>query len=250
MYEQEPRLNRPADKAPGSEFGSEYFVSWVYKPTSMYWWSTRYYEKIIRRFSPGKRIIEIGCGLGHLLGRLEPEYETFGVDLSRHAVRQTRVNAPGSVSLVTDIQGTSIFPEAFFDCVIAKHVVEHLADPPAGFRSVARLLRPGGVFLFMTPNTAHVFRERKGDSWHALKDPTHISLKAPDEWRAIAEAAGFRIRRLFGDGLWDVPYFPFIPRIVQGVIFGLPAALQVLTGTAMIPVRCGESAIFVAEKTG
>ncbi len=47
------------------------------------------------------------------------------------------------------------YADATFDVVIADNVVEHLADPQAVFREVCRVLRPGGVFLFKTPNRLH-----------------------------------------------------------------------------------------------
>jgi len=42
--------------------------------------------------------------------------------------------------------------DATFDLVSANMVVEHLADPEAVFREVFRVLKPGGAFVFVTPN--------------------------------------------------------------------------------------------------
>jgi SAM-dependent methyltransferase len=44
------------------------------------------------------------------------------------------------------------FHDASFDIVTANMVVEHLNDPVASFSEVARVLKPGGLFLFHTPN--------------------------------------------------------------------------------------------------
>lgn len=41
------------------------------------------------------------------------------------------------------------------DLVSANMVLEHLADPLGVFREVARILKPGGAFVFVTPNRAH-----------------------------------------------------------------------------------------------
>jgi SAM-dependent methyltransferase len=46
------------------------------------------------------------------------------------------------------------FPSESFDVVTANMVVEHLEQPIGGFREAARVLRPGGLFLFHTPNVA------------------------------------------------------------------------------------------------
>jgi len=56
------------------------------------------------------------------------------------------------------------------------------------------------------------------------------------------------VLKQFGDGLWDVPYFPVIPRIVQFGMFGFPAFLQVITRTTWIPLSLGVNQINVARK--
>ncbi len=229
-------------------FSSEYFKPWVYHPTSMYWWSTRYYMRLVTRYCRGGRLLEVGCGLGHLLGMFDGAFETYGVDISEYAVRTTHENAPRARVLVAKVEGLSMFPAAYFDVLIAKHVVEHLPDPPSAFQQFARILKPGGVFIFGTPNTESALRGLKGEQWYALHDKTHISLKPPSDWASLTRAAGMHIVKMIGDGLWDVPYLPVIPTALQRVVFGLPAALQVVTGTAWMPVALGESVIVVARK--
>jgi len=43
------------------------------------------------------------------------------------------------------------FPDARFDLVITQDVLEHLFDPKAAFREIARTLRPGGAQIFTVP---------------------------------------------------------------------------------------------------
>jgi len=47
------------------------------------------------------------------------------------------------------------FPDASFGAVLTDYALEHVEDPPALFREVHRVLVPGGVFLFRTPNIFH-----------------------------------------------------------------------------------------------
>ena len=47
------------------------------------------------------------------------------------------------------------FPESSFDACVSDWVLEHVEDPEAHFKEVARVLRPGGVYCFRTPNLFH-----------------------------------------------------------------------------------------------
>ena len=55
-------------------------------------------------------------------------------------------------------------------------------------------------------------------------------------------------RKVFGDGMWDVPYVPLVPARVQLLFFGLPGALQAVTCVPFVPLSLSESLILVAER--
>jgi SAM-dependent methyltransferase len=105
---------------------------------------------------PGVRWLDVGCG-----HQVLPEWraaaerdmvgragEVVGVDLDfpsivRHGT--IRLRALASLDHLP-------FADGVFDLVTANMVAEHLAAPEQEFAEVARVLRPGGVFLFHTPN--------------------------------------------------------------------------------------------------
>lgn len=47
------------------------------------------------------------------------------------------------------------FADGSFDACVSNYVLEHVADPTAHFAEAARVLRPGGVYLFRAPNRYH-----------------------------------------------------------------------------------------------
>lgn len=236
-------------------YDESYFRSYNYEGASlgrfsMYWWARRYYATLVKRRRHSGRLLEIGCGLGHLLARLENRFETFGIDISEYAVAQARRVARRSTVEVLPAEGIDRFGPDAFDVIVALHLMEHLHDPALVLRKCAQVSRRGGLLLMTTPNLRAPFIRLKGEEWQGYKDKTHINMKEPHVWRQLLEASGFRVEKVFGDGLWNVPYVTFIPARIQLAFFGLPAAVQTLTGTTFNPARLGENLIILAEKSG
>ncbi len=237
-------------------YTADYFKSWNYADRglgrfSMYWFARRYYAALIRRYAPAQdgKLLELGCGLGHLLGLLQDDFQCVGIDLIDFSIEQTRINAPKAEAHQMDVSEISQFEEGVFSVVVALHLVEHLPDPEEAIRQVARLLKPGGIWLFATPHpdySLRCFKDRENDA--IGKDKTHINVQPPQQWREWCEQNGFEMVKHFGDGLWDVPYFPVIPKVVQFAMFGFPAFLQVATRTTLTPLSMGVNQIGIARK--
>jgi SAM-dependent methyltransferase len=103
-----------------------------------------------------RRVIEVGCGIGTDLVRFaKGGARVVGVDLSETAVGLAAKNlalhgVPGEV-LVAD--GTSLpFPPASADVFYAHGVLQYAADPRAIVTEALRVLKPGGVAIFMVYN--------------------------------------------------------------------------------------------------
>ena len=220
---------------------------------NMHWWSARFYALMARRLlrrAGGRRILEIGCAHGYTLRWLEREFEAFGVDLSPYAVEKARAVAPRARVFAADVCGELPAEVAAggFDLVLAKYVLEHLPAPEKALAAARALLAPGGALLFAVPDTTSPGRRFKGDDWYALRDETHVSLLAPEEWLRRTRAAGFVVERTFSDGLWDVPYVKWLPRLAQYPLFSLPTIVSVLFARPWIPAGRGENLIVVARR--
>ncbi len=232
-----------------SYFHKDTYATVSFARYSQYWWSNRFYARLARRYGPKQgRVLEVGCGLGHLLGWLADRYQVTGVDVNTWALDQSRQNVPQGTFMEMTAEDLSAFEDNSFQIVITKHVVEHLPDPEKGIAEMSRVLAPGGLLVFATPNLDSQMRKIKKQNWIGYRDPTHISLKPPAEWLVYLRAHGLQPLRVFSDGFWDPPYFPGIPRIVQRLFFGAPGGLQAILGWIIIPVRMGESLIILAKK--
>lgn len=246
--------------APIEHYTREYFQKWNYADRglgkfSMYWFARRYYAALVRRYAPAmvqgetRRLLEMGCGLGHLLGLLQDDFQCVGIDLIDYSIEQTRINAPKAQAYQMSADDLSEFESESFSVVVALHLVEHLPDPAHTIREVSRILKPGGLWLFATPHPDYSLRRFKDRDTDAIgKDKTHINVHPPQQWRQWCENSGFRMVKHFGDGLWDVPYLPLIPKVIQFGLFGLPALAQVITQTTWTPLSMGVNQIGVALK--
>jgi SAM-dependent methyltransferase len=243
---------------PNEHYTREYFEKWNYadRPLgkySMYWFARRYYAALARRYAPrdGGKLLEMGCGLGHLLGLLQDDFQCVGIDLIDYSVEQTRLNAPRAQALQMSADDLSAFESGTFSAVVALHLVEHLPNPAHTIREVSRLLKPGGLWLFATPHPDYSLRRYKDRDNDAIgKDKTHINVHPPQVWADWCRDSGLTMVKHFGDGLWDVPYLPLLPKIVQFGLFGLPALAQVVTRTTLTPLTMGVNQIGIARKNG
>ena len=97
-----------------------------------------YYDRLTRilrvRVPPGERVLDLGCGAGHLLAALEPS-RGVGIDVSAPAIRAARERY-GSERL-SFLEGDAADPELLaqaggpFDTILLVNVVTHVTDVQA-----------------------------------------------------------------------------------------------------------------------
>jgi SAM-dependent methyltransferase len=98
------------------------------------------------------RTLEIGAGLGaHLAFEDLAAQDYHVVELRPELVEQLRARFPMVKSVVGDCQETMDYPPAYFDRVLAIHVLEHLPNLPRALDEIDRVLRPGGLLSVVLP---------------------------------------------------------------------------------------------------
>jgi ubiquinone/menaquinone biosynthesis C-methylase UbiE len=106
----------------------------------------------------GRRVLEIACGRGDFatwcVRRPAPPALLVAGDLSGAALRiaRGRVGAPAPTAFLQADAEAIALRSATFDTVICCETLEHLEEPHAALKELARVLRPGGRLFLTTPN--------------------------------------------------------------------------------------------------
>jgi SAM-dependent methyltransferase len=111
-----------------------------------------YAELVRRRLKPGDQVLDLGCGRGGLVEQLShPERQIVGVDPDLVSLQEHRLDIPRAAAYSQRLP----FAEASFDLIFCSWLLEHLDRPSQTLQAVRRVLRPGGSFVFITPNGRH-----------------------------------------------------------------------------------------------
>lgn len=104
----------------------------------------------------GQRALDVGCGGGYLseeLARLG--FEVLGVDPAPESIAAAQIHA-NQTGLDIDYHvaqaETLPFPDGSFDLVTCCDVLEHVQDLDRTLSEIARVLKPGGIFMYDTIN--------------------------------------------------------------------------------------------------
>jgi len=129
------------------------FNKYYYSHSEFVGGTTAFHNLLRAHIESGSSVLEIGAGptneTTNYLATLGP---VAGADISREvhnndALREART-----------FDGLHLpFPDGAFGACVSNWVIEHLADPSTHFREIGRVLKPGGIYCFRTPNRWHYF---------------------------------------------------------------------------------------------
>jgi SAM-dependent methyltransferase len=151
------------------------------------------------------RILDIGCGQGPALDILRAKgySSVVGITLNDEDIRVCQEK--GHEVRKMD-QSFLEFPDASFDFIWARHVIEHSIFPYFTLSGYARVLSPGGQLYLEVPAPE--------TSCNHEKNPNHYSVLCHGAWVSLLERAGFSlledIKLSFPTGMGPDEYWVFI----------------------------------------
>lgn len=142
----------------------------------------------------GSRLLEIGCGNGYLLVRMEHlGWEVEGVDFDPAAVAVAREKGLSVRCGDVHAQG---YPDDYFDAVYLGNLIEHIYDPDALLKECRRVLKPHGQLVVLTPNSESWGSRLFGEDWRGLEPPRHLQLFNLRNLGELARKSGFVLQEL------------------------------------------------------
>jgi SAM-dependent methyltransferase len=142
----------------------------------------------------GRRVLEVGCGVGNFTGLLLDRDTVIAVDVQPECIERLKLRYPDQPNLYAfecDVLAPEFRGLAKFspDSSVIVNVLEHVDDDSAALKAVASVLAPGGVIVVLVP------------AFQALYGPIDKNLGHHRRYsrRAILQLArqtGLRIRKL------------------------------------------------------
>jgi 2-polyprenyl-6-hydroxyphenyl methylase/3-demethylubiquinone-9 3-methyltransferase len=146
----------------------------------------------------GKTALDVGCGAGLLaepLARLGAKVTAIDASPEVIAVAREHASAMGLEIdyRVGDVQAL----EGQFDLITSMEVIEHVADPAAFVKALAKRLTPDGLLIMSTPNAtgwSRLMMITIGEGTGRIPRGTHDFDKfiAPDRMKVLLSDAGLK----------------------------------------------------------
>ena len=214
----------------------------------------RFWALLTAHLAPGGTILEIGAGPPNPTTRFLANIgEVTGID------PDPMVETNDACARTAIYDGRRIpADDASFDAAVSNYVLEHVEDPAELSAECWRVLRPGGILAFRTPNlwhyvsliarvTPHSFHERVALSAQNAREgahdpyPTFHRMNTRSHCRRFLERAGFEIQVLYlfeaepSYGLFS--RFAFYPMMVWERILNSTDLLQDLRANILCVAR-------------
>lgn len=153
----------------------------------------------VARAHPDARVLDLGCGGGHVAYRAAPHVrEVIACDLlpamlaavEREAARRDLTNIRTEAAPAEALP----FPDASFDIVLCRFTAHHWRHWEAGLGEARRVLRPGAIAIFidtLAPDDPLV--DTHLQAIELLRDISHVRNRRAGEWVAALTSHGFEV---------------------------------------------------------
>jgi ubiquinone/menaquinone biosynthesis C-methylase UbiE len=151
-------------------------------------------RRLARRLGPwqGQKVLDIACGQGEWLRCVSAfGAATAGIDISAVALDVCREYLPRADLFCAAAEQLPL-DNQLFDFVSCLGALEHFPNPRAALLEMARVAKPGALFLLLVPNAGFLPRRLRlysGTYQAKLRE----DVRSLGEWQQLFESAGLRM---------------------------------------------------------
>lgn len=151
-----------------------------------------------------KKLLDIACGQGTLLAMSEKYVKTYGIDISREAIKRAKSIAKKSNLKVCAAEKLP-FPDNFFDYVTCMGSMEHFINIDGSLREIKRTLKKGGKVIIHVPNSKYLVHRILGiDTQGQINE----RFATEGEWKQIIEKHLAVIKTYKYNTRWYLKWIP------------------------------------------
>ena len=165
---------------------------------------------LLEELDSDAKILELGCGTGRLLEHVASKpFTLYGMDMSSgmlDVARKRFGKYPAQKVHLSMGEASGLdFSHGFFDAVYSILVINLIPDYQQVFCEIARILKPGGLFVFNVPNLASIYL--LGGLFVNLRGQTVTANQVghryshwflPNEWKNSLKNAGYVVEQVLG----------------------------------------------------
>ena len=182
--------------ADGDAYHRERHKEFLESPTLTSAWSAFIHRVYFHDLPHGAVLLEVGAGLGTNLLSIKERADVYAVEPSAAAREECARHGLRAFAKLTDL------PAGLrFDCILIRHVLEHVQDPRAMLQEVQPLLKPSGQLIVALPSEPPFAAPDPGDIDHHLYSwnrQTIANLLSDCGYTVVAARLNWRNgRRLF-----------------------------------------------------
>jgi SAM-dependent methyltransferase len=158
---------------------------------------------LVKKYFPAGPVIDVGCGGGEVMSRLDKKYISSGIEVSKQLSSRAKKIAEsrgGRVFCGNALLGLDTFEKDFFTAAIMSAYLEHESAPREVLQGILRILRSGAYLIIKVPNYGCLNRVIMGRQWCGFRYPDHVNYWTPKTLIKVIEDTGFQIVRF---NIWD-----------------------------------------------